>query len=220
MLVMRVQGVPLVGTGFILIGPMTGHRQPLSTSRKKKSLQLLWQLIVGPLLRLLWQLIAGPLSGGTSVSLFIPTILLLFPHWIRVLVGTMKSCDVFVDFSGYPPVTISTWLPITCRASRMLQPVAHPVSAPPGTLRPYGNLLITHLSICICRQKHCFFCLTDTLTGESITDSEVVSARRSLPVSLDEEVLHYRANSFSAATSKTYSAQRSAFLKILCSLED
>ena len=44
-------------------------------------------------------------------------------------------------------------------------------------------------------------------------DCEAPGALRSFPASLDEEVLHYRANSFSANTSKTYSTQRSAFLK-------
>ncbi|MEW8545902.1 MAG: hypothetical protein AB2693_20460, partial [Candidatus Thiodiazotropha sp.] len=62
-------------------------------------------------------------------------------------------------------------------------------------------------------QKHSFFCLTDTHTGELITDSGVASTSGSLTVSLHQEVLHYRANSFSASTSKTYSVQRSAFLK-------
>ena len=36
---------------------------------------------------------------------------------------------------------------------------------------------------------------------------------RSLPSSLDREVLHYRANSFAASTFKTYSAQCSAYLQ-------
>lgn len=44
-------------------------------------------------------------------------------------------------------------------------------------------------------------------------DGCATGASRTLPNSLDEEVLRYRANSFAASTSKTYSAQRSAFLK-------
>lgn len=41
----------------------------------------------------------------------------------------------------------------------------------------------------------------------------VASPLPALHKSLDEEVLHYRANSFAASTSKTYIAQQSAFLK-------
>ena len=43
--------------------------------------------------------------------------------------------------------------------------------------------------------------------------SGVIRQPRSLTTSLDEEVLHYRANSFAALTSKTYSTQGSAFQK-------
>ena len=74
-----------------------------------------------------------------------------------------------------------------------------------------------HSPSCICRSIRSFFCLTDSLTGDTFTACELdgcaIGASRTLPSRLDEEVLHYCANSFAASTSKTHSAQRSAFLK-------
>ena len=91
--------------------------------------------------------------------------------------------------------------------------MGHLELVPLDTLRSCGLSLMPHHSIVICRQPHFFFCLTDIRTGVEITNSGVVSAAGNLHASLDQEVLHYRANSFSANTSKTYSAQRSAFFK-------
>ena len=59
--------------------------------------------------------------------------------------------------------------------------------------------------------------MTDSPTGNSCAVSELskgaVGTSGTLSSRLDEKVLHYRANSFAASTSKTYSAQRAAYLK-------
>ena len=83
----------------------------------------------------------------------------------------------------------------------------------PGYLEALWQFTDNSPCICTCPQKRSFFCLTDSQTGDSLMASGVIRQPRSLTASLDEEVLYYRANSFSALTSKTYSTQRSAFLK-------
>lgn len=91
-----------------------------------------------------------------------------------------------------------------------------PALIPPGTSKPYGLILIA-LFICTCRTKPSFFCLADPPICARVTTAEIEGtapvSSSTLSNSLDQEVLRYRANSFAASTSRTYSAQHSAFLK-------
>lgn len=129
----------------------------------------------------------------------------------------MPLWSASVASSGSPSRITFTWQPAFYLVSRTLQRIVPPVLPLQGTLKPYGNIQIALLFSCTCRPKHFSFCLTDSPTGDpsrkSRTNGLASGTSRTLPSSLDKEVLNYRANSFAASTFKTYSAQCSAFLQ-------
>ena len=126
---------------------------------------------------------------------------------------------VSVACSGFQHLLTFTWPHGTYLGFRMWLPIVPPVLVLLVIWNPYVNILIIPLSHCICPQKHSIFCLTDSPTGATLSASKIVGISRNLPNSLDKEVLLYCANSFAASTSRTYSTQRSTFLRFCADMK-